>query len=94
MAVEEAREAGFENISLDLIYGIPGQTLDTWKKSLEAALSLRPEHLSLYSLTVEQGTTLAAKVAGGEIMLHLMMTWLLICMIWPRVPGGTWFRAL
>jgi oxygen-independent coproporphyrinogen-3 oxidase len=46
----------FENLSLDLIFGIPGQTLKTWRKSLNLALKLHPEHLSTYSLTLEKGT--------------------------------------
>jgi oxygen-independent coproporphyrinogen-3 oxidase len=46
----------FENLSMDLIFGIPGQTLKTWRKSLNMALKLHPEHLSIYSLTLEEGT--------------------------------------
>jgi len=57
-AVYFARDAGFENIGIDLIYGIPGQTLARWKKTLEKAVSLRPEHISTYELTVEEGTML------------------------------------
>jgi oxygen-independent coproporphyrinogen-3 oxidase len=51
-----ARQAGFENISLDLLFAIPGQSLSSWEKSLELALGLNTEHLSLYSLTIEEGT--------------------------------------
>ncbi len=58
-AVRWARQAGFDNLSLDLIFGIPGQTLQSWQWSLELALGLAPEHLSLYSLTIEPGTPLA-----------------------------------
>lgn len=57
-AVAAARKAGFRNLSLDLIYGLPGQTMDTWKASLEKAASLEPEHLSGYGLKVEEGTPL------------------------------------
>jgi oxygen-independent coproporphyrinogen-3 oxidase len=60
------RNAGFENINLDLIYGIPHQTLESWKSSLESALALNPEHLSLYALTIEQGTPLADGVDRGR----------------------------
>ena len=60
-AVETAREAGFANISLDLMYGLPDQTAQTWQKSLADAVSLAPEHLSCYALKVEEGTPLAAK---------------------------------
>ena len=64
-AVEEARMAGFENINLDLIYGIPHQTLDTWKESVQAVVKLYPEHLSLYALTLESGTMLFDNVKNG-----------------------------
>lgn len=60
-----AREAGFQRISLDLIYGLPGQSLQRWRANLEEAIALRPEHLSLYALTVEEGTALAYDVAHG-----------------------------
>ena len=55
-AVQWARQAGFDNINLDLIFGLPGQSLDSWKKSLKSALSLQPEHLALYALSIEHGT--------------------------------------
>ena len=57
-AVETIRRAGFENLSLDLIYGLPGQTMDSWENSLRAALDLKPEHLSCYGLKLEAGTPL------------------------------------
>jgi len=57
-AVESARNAGFTNINLDLMFGIPGQSLDIWMKSLEEAVKLDPSHLSLYSLQIEEGTQL------------------------------------
>lgn len=59
-AVRAAREAGFDNISLDLIYGLPEQTAENWLQNVRAALALRPEHLSCYGLKVEPGTPLAA----------------------------------
>ena len=65
-AVEAARRAGFDNLSLDLIYGLPGQTEDSWHATVEAALALGPEHLSCYGLKVEEGTPLAARAAAGE----------------------------
>jgi oxygen-independent coproporphyrinogen-3 oxidase len=55
-AVTWARQAGFENLNLDLIFGLPEQALETWQRSLELALGLHPEHLALYSLTMEHGT--------------------------------------
>ncbi|MGB9776807.1 MAG: radical SAM family heme chaperone HemW [Anaerolineae bacterium] len=68
-AVGAARAAGLENVNLDLIYGLPGQTLSRWQETLEAALSLDPHHLSLYALTLEEGTPLQGQVARGELPL-------------------------
>mgnify|MGYP003877272315 CR=1 FL=1 len=62
-----ARKAGFENVNLDLIFGIPGQGIARWRKNLRKAVTLGPEHLSLYALTVEEGTLLAHQVARGEV---------------------------
>lgn len=62
-----ARRAGFQNINLDLIYGLPNQPLDRWRATLDRALSLSPEHLSLYSLTIEEGTPFAEWVACGDL---------------------------
>lgn len=67
-AATAARKAGFTNLSLDLIYGLPGQTMDSWKATVEHALSLIPQHLSCYGLKVEEGTPLAARVAQGEVL--------------------------
>jgi len=66
-AVELAKEAGFERISVDLIYGLPGQSLEQWLESVDAALALDPGHVSTYALTVEEGTPLARRVAAGEV---------------------------
>jgi len=65
-AVAAARKAKLNNLSLDLIYGLPGQTMDSWRATVEHALSLSPEHLSCYGLKVEEGTPLAARVSAGE----------------------------
>lgn len=62
-----ARQAGIDNLNLDLIFGIPTQTLATFQKSLKIALDIEPEHLSIYSLTVEEGTPLEHKIAKGDI---------------------------
>ena len=62
-----ARAAGFEHVSLDLIYGTPGETDADWRRSLEAAVAARPDHVSAYALTVEPGTRLAARVRRGEL---------------------------
>jgi len=60
-AVAAARAAGFDNLSLDLIYGLPEQTMARWQANLAAAMALEPEHLSCYGLKVEEGTPLHAR---------------------------------
>ena len=65
-AVAAARKAKIKNLNLDLIYGLPGQTEESWHDTVEKALALAPEHLSCYGLTVEEGTPLARRVAAGE----------------------------
>jgi oxygen-independent coproporphyrinogen-3 oxidase len=64
-AVDAARTAGIDRYNLDLIYGTPGETLDDWSATLDAALALRPGHVSAYGLTVEPGTPLGKAVASG-----------------------------
>ena len=66
-AAIEAREAGFEHVSLDLIYGTPGETDSDWERTLEAAFSARPDHISTYALTVEQGTAMSRAVGSGTL---------------------------
>jgi len=66
-AVEWARSAGFEQVSLDLIYGTPGESLEDWQVSLDAALACEPDHVSAYALIVEDGTALARRVHRGEL---------------------------
>ena len=57
-AFQRCREAGFQNISIDLMYGLPGENLDLWKQDLQQAIELYPEHISAYHLIYEEGTTL------------------------------------
>ena len=66
-AVNEARAAGFEHVNLDLIYATPGESADDFARSLDLAISSGADHVSAYSLIVEEGTRLAAKVRRGEI---------------------------
>ena len=66
-AVDWARRAGFDDVSLDLIYGTPGESLADWETSVESALSCEPDHISAYSLIVEDGTALARQVTRGEL---------------------------
>ena len=67
LAVERLRAAGVDNVSLDLMYGLPGQDLTQWEADLQAALNLRPEHLSAYCLSYEEGTPLWTQLQRGEI---------------------------
>lgn len=67
-AVGWAREAGLD-VSVDLIYGAPGETMGQWRRSIEAAIALEPDHLSAYALTVEPGTKMGAQAARGVIQL-------------------------
>lgn len=64
-AVAAARNAEFRNLNVDLIFGVPGQSLNTWQSTVRRALDLRPEHISAYALTLEHGTPFAAWAARG-----------------------------
>ena len=68
-AVELVRSHGYEHCSVDLIYGTPGESIDDWRESVAAALSLQVDHLSAYALIVEKGTKLAARVKSGELII-------------------------
>lgn len=67
-AVAAARKAKIKNLNLDLIYGLPGQTEESWHNTVEQALALEPDHLSCYGLIVEEGTPLARRVEEGEVL--------------------------
>ena len=66
-ALREARRAGFDNVNLDLIYAVPGQTAAAWADTVRQAAALEPEHLSCYCLTFEEGTLLHRRRAGGRL---------------------------
>jgi putative oxygen-independent coproporphyrinogen III oxidase len=68
-AVAGARAAGFEQVSVDLIYGTPGESTADWRTSVDAALALEPDHVSAYALIVEPGTRLAARIERGDLPL-------------------------
>ncbi len=68
-AVGAARRAGFANLNLDLIYGLPGQSPTRWLANLDAAIALAPEHLAFYGLTIEEGTQLHREVERGQLIL-------------------------
>jgi oxygen-independent coproporphyrinogen-3 oxidase len=65
-AVQAAKSAGLQ-VSVDLIYGTPGETLEDWRESLAAAIALAPDHISAYSLIIEPGTKLARQIRSGEL---------------------------
>ena len=80
-AFRRCREAGFQNISIDLMYGLPGETLETWEQDLQQAIDLHPEHISAYHLIYEEGTTLwnlreqnKVEEAEEELSLSLFKT--------------------
>ena len=66
-AVAAARRAGFRNLSLDLIYGANGESLESWRRTLDETVALGPEHVSAYALTIEPATALGRTVAAGEV---------------------------
>ena len=68
-AVSMARAAGFKSISVDLIYGTPGESLDDWRETVQAALALDIDHISAYALIVETGTKLAAQIKRGDLTM-------------------------
>ncbi|MGI9647363.1 MAG: radical SAM family heme chaperone HemW [Acidimicrobiia bacterium] len=63
--VEQSRAAGMRSVSLDLIFGSPGETIESWARTIETAIELEPDHVSTYALTVERGTELSRQVAAG-----------------------------
>lgn len=65
-AIAQSRAAGFDNLSIDLIYGLPYQTIATWEESVQAALALNLEHISLYCLTIEEGTPMRRWLENGR----------------------------
>lgn len=68
-AVRAARDAGFENVSIDLMYGLPRQTMSQWRETVDEALGLNVDHLSMYSLIVEEGTGFGTLAAKGRLPL-------------------------
>ena len=66
-SVERAREAGFDNLSIDLIYAIPGVTNEAWRKNIEKAVAQKPQHISAYSLTIEEKTAFGNWLKRGEL---------------------------
>ena len=66
-AFQSARKAGFDNVNLDLMYGLPNQSMEQWRQTLSSLIELTPEHISLYALTIEEGTPMHRWAAEGKI---------------------------
>lgn len=66
-SVEIGREAGFHTVALDLIYGLPGQTAEDWRRALETAVALQPDHISCYQLTIHEGTPFGFRLERGKL---------------------------
>lgn len=66
-SVELAREAGFHTVALDLIYGFPGQSAAAWRRTLETAVALQPDHVSCYQLTIQEGTPFGFRLERGKL---------------------------
>ena len=97
-----ARDAGFEQVSIDLIYGTPGESLADWRRSVETALGFVPDHVSAYALIVEPGTRLAARIARGELPMtddddladkYLLIDDLLSASGWHWYEVSNWART-
>ena len=69
MAMRTARGAGFDNVSVDLMFGLPGQSFDDWRRAIDGVLALQPEHVSAYALTIERGTPFGARARKGELVV-------------------------
>jgi len=94
-AITMARAAGFQSISVDLIYGTPGETLQDWQDTVETALSLDIDHISAYALIVETGTKLAAQIKRGELTMpndDLMADMYLLVDQMCEAKGLTWYE--
>jgi oxygen-independent coproporphyrinogen-3 oxidase len=68
-SIETIKKSGVKNVSIDLMYGIPGQTMDSWRDSLSKAIALSPTHLSAYELTPEKGTPLYGSLESGKMLM-------------------------
>lgn len=93
--VNAAREVGFESISIDLIYGTPGESLEDWRTTLEYALSLDIDHISAYALIVESGTKLAAQIKRGDLSMpddDLMADMYLLVDTLCEKAGMSWYE--
>ncbi len=94
-AIEGARAAGFSSVSVDLIYGTPGESLDDWRSTVESALALGVDHISAYALIVESGTKLANQIKRGELAMpddDLMADMYLLVDRLAQESGLSWYE--
>ena len=94
-AITMARAAGFQSISVDLIYGTPGESLDDWRETVETALRMDIDHISAYALIVESGTKLAAQIKRGDLTMpndDLMADMYLLVDRLCQEKGFTWYE--
>lgn len=94
-AINLARAAGFESVSVDLIYGTPGESLEDWRETVESALALNIDHISAYALIVETGTKLAAQIKRGELAMpndDLMADMYLLVDQMCEAKGLSWYE--
>ena len=94
-AIEGARAAGFSSVSVDLIYGTPGESLDDWRSTVESALALGVDHISAYALIVESGTKLANQIKRGELSMpddDLMADMYLLVDRLAQESGLSWYE--
>ncbi len=94
-AVDMARAAGFESVSVDLIYGTPGESLKDWQSTVTQALNLGVDHISAYALIIEEGTKLAAQIKRGELTMpndDLMADMYLLVDQMCEAKGLTWYE--
>jgi oxygen-independent coproporphyrinogen-3 oxidase len=82
------RDAGFASVNLDLIFAVPGQSLDAWRADLDAAMELRPDHISTYCLTFEEDTALFVKLAKGQVRLDVEKEAAFYTEAWERLEAS------
>jgi oxygen-independent coproporphyrinogen-3 oxidase len=87
-AYERVRAAGFASVNLDLIFAIPGQTMDEWRADLDAAVQLQPDHISTYCLTFEEDTALFVKLSQGRVRLDVEKETAFYTEAWTRLGAA------
>jgi oxygen-independent coproporphyrinogen-3 oxidase len=82
------RDAGFSSVNIDLIFAVPGQSLDSWRADLDAAVELKPDHISTYCLTFEEDTALFVKLAQGQVRLDVEKEAAFYTEAWERLEAA------